>query len=448
MLAHERVCSETTIQLEYCRYHDDHDGRLVEARFAGAPRNAHLIAHVLSSQGDAIQSRTDAYRDSRGRFVVVTELEQGQANFYIPWNALVTSGANARLVLHVAEAAAVERSSEHYFVLSIPPTERYSRAELLGPLIGLAMAVAYADGVIKGSEVRSLKEIFVSGLGLDDADMAQLRTLMYACPPARLAPLARAALYRSQSGEPNSIVTLLESVAIADGRITEDEISVIAQIAEDLDADRSLVKAIRERAAQQPDDPWTVLGLPPGTDQSVVKSAYRKLIAEYHPDRWMHAPPKLRDAANLETRRATAAFAAIQAGMVEEQGYPRPTEAARYSVYGVCEAITWTEWNPVLRERSRSEQAPRPDSLAGTWVDAHGNGMIFMPEGDEYQVEDRGVLGRVGTGRARRNGSQVSVMTQNSMLGVRTIALSLEGSVMRGSIDVSGLPWPIALYRT
>jgi DnaJ like chaperone protein len=341
----------------------------------------------------------------------------------------------------------VEQSTEEYFVFSIPPTERYSKAEVLGPLIGLAMAVAYADGVIKGSEVRCLKEIFVSGLGLDSADMAQLKTLMYACPPAHLAPLARAALYRSQSHDPNSIVSLLESVAVADGRITEDEISVIAQVAEELDADRSLVRAIRERAAQQPDDPWTVLGLAAGANESEVKSAYRKLIAEYHPDRWMRAPPKLRDAANSETCRATAAYVAIQAGAVDEQGQSRPTAAARYSVYGVCETLTWADWYPITREPSRIAQAPGQDLFAGKWVDARGNGMLFVPDGDEYQVEDRGALGQVASGRARRNGAQVLITEQNHVAGVRSIALSLEGAVLRGSINVSGFPWPVALYR-
>jgi DnaJ like chaperone protein len=435
------------IQIEYCRYHDDHDGRLVEARVSGAPRNALLVAHVLSAQGDAIQGRVDAYRDSKGNFVVVTELQQGHASFYIPWNALARSEANARLVLHAADAAAVEQSAEQCYAVSIPPTERYSKAEILGPLIGLAMAVAYADGVIKGSEVRCLKEVFVSGLGLENADIAQLKTLMRACPPTPLDPLARAALYRSQSGRPDSIITLLESVAIADGRITEDEISMIVSVAEVFDADLSFIRAIRDRAAQQPDDPWTVLGLAPGANEAEVKSAYRKLVAEYHPDRWMRAPPKLRDAANLETRRATAAYAAIQAGGAEEGAQPRPRDPARYSVYGVCESITWTDWHPIIREPSRIEPPPRQDPLAGKWVDAHGNGMAFVPDGDEYQVEDRGALGRVGSGRARRNGSQVLVTQQNYVTGMRSIALSLEGLVLRGSISVAGLPWPIALYR-
>jgi DnaJ like chaperone protein len=350
-------------------------------------------------------------------------------------------------MLHAADAAAVEQSEEQLFALSVPHTERYSRAEILGPLIGLAMAVAYADGVIKGSEVRCLKEIFATGLGLENTDLAQLKTLMFACPPAHLAPLARAALYRSTSGDPASIISLLESVAIADGRITEDEISIIAQVAEDLDADRSLVRAIRDRAAQQADDPWTVLGVAPGTDEQEIKSAYRKLIAEYHPDRWMRAPEKLREAANTETRRATVAYAAIQAGHADQEGQPRPIEPARYSVYGVREEVTWTDWYPIAREPSRIEQPPAQDPLAGKWVDTHGNGMLFMPDGDEYQVEDRGVLGRVGSGRARRDGSQVVISAQNYVSGARSIALSLEGLVLRGSINVSGLPWPIALYR-
>jgi hypothetical protein len=292
-----------------------------------------------------------------------------------------------------------------------------------------------------------LKEIFVTGLGLENADLPQLKTLMFACPPSHLAPLARAALYRSTSGEASSIITLLESVAIADGRITEDEITIIDQVAEHLEADRSLLRAIRDRAAQQPDDPWTVLGVAPGTDEQEIKSAYRKLIAEYHPDRWMRAPAKLREAANVETRRATVAYAAIQAGDADQAGQSRPMEPARYSVYGVREEFTWTDWLPSAREPSRIEQAPTQDPLAGKWVDTHGNGMLFMPDGDEYQVEDSGALGRVGLGRARRNGTQVVVTAQNYVSGARSIALSLEGLVLRGSINVSGLPWPIALYR-
>jgi curved DNA-binding protein CbpA len=40
------------------------------------------------------------------------------------------------------------------------------------------------------------------------------------------------------------------------------------------------------------DDPWKVLGVRQGASQEEIKSAYRRLVKQYHPDRYADNPLK------------------------------------------------------------------------------------------------------------------------------------------------------------
>lgn len=59
-------------------------------------------------------------------------------------------------------------------------------------------------------------------------------------------------------------------------------------------------------------DPWQVLGIERGASPAEAEQAYRRLIAQYHPDRVAGAGPELRDLAESRTRALNAAIEAIR----------------------------------------------------------------------------------------------------------------------------------------
>ncbi len=66
-----------------------------------------------------------------------------------------------------------------------------------------------------------------------------------------------------------------------------------------------------EPAPVDDEDPLAVLGLEPGASEDEIKSAYRKAMAEYHPDKVEHLGPELRALADKKAKAIQKAFAAL-----------------------------------------------------------------------------------------------------------------------------------------
>ena len=64
------------------------------------------------------------------------------------------------------------------------------------------------------------------------------------------------------------------------------------------------------------EDPWQVLGVPPGTPLTEAKKAYRALVAQYHPDKVSHLAPEFRELADRRTRQILEAWRRIEEGEV------------------------------------------------------------------------------------------------------------------------------------
>jgi DnaJ-domain-containing protein 1 len=61
------------------------------------------------------------------------------------------------------------------------------------------------------------------------------------------------------------------------------------------------------------DDPYRVLGLTEEVDEAELERAYRRLIAQYHPDRLSGAAPELRQQAERRAREINSAYDRIRA---------------------------------------------------------------------------------------------------------------------------------------
>ena len=64
------------------------------------------------------------------------------------------------------------------------------------------------------------------------------------------------------------------------------------------------------RAARE--QPYKVLGVGKDAPQAEVERAYRRLISQYHPDKYVDAAPELRAKAEKKAREINAAYDQIQ----------------------------------------------------------------------------------------------------------------------------------------
>ncbi len=60
------------------------------------------------------------------------------------------------------------------------------------------------------------------------------------------------------------------------------------------------------------DNPYTVLGLDSDASDGQVEQAYRRLISQYHPDRYANDPPDIRQRAEAKAREINRAYDRIR----------------------------------------------------------------------------------------------------------------------------------------
>lgn len=83
----------------------------------------------------------------------------------------------------------------------------------------------------------------------------------------------------------SSMMDMLFRIAMADGEFHPAEESMITSVAQILGVSNQELQAIRERYVATSHQAYATLGISPDADDEEVKSAYRKLVHEHHPDR-------------------------------------------------------------------------------------------------------------------------------------------------------------------
>jgi hypothetical protein len=66
--------------------------------------------------------------------------------------------------------------------------------------------------------------------------------------------------------------------------------------------------AHESRSAKENEDPYQVLGVEAGADQGQIRQAYRRLAAQYHPDKVAHLGADLRRLAEQKFKAIQAAY--------------------------------------------------------------------------------------------------------------------------------------------
>ncbi|MFW5644125.1 MAG: TerB family tellurite resistance protein [Alkalispirochaeta sp.] len=94
-----------------------------------------------------------------------------------------------------------------------------------------------------------------------------------------------AAITAMQRDLRSSMVDMLFQIALADGEFHPQEERMISSIAGILGISAGEYNAFRARYVETTDRAYSVLGLSRDADDETVKSTYRRLVQEYHPDR-------------------------------------------------------------------------------------------------------------------------------------------------------------------
>ncbi|MEM6411790.1 MAG: molecular chaperone DjiA [Pseudomonadota bacterium] len=182
-------------------------------------------------------------------------------------------------------------------------------------VIGLGAKLAKADGTVTEEEVAVFMQVFQTSP--EDApsvrrvfDIARQTVRGYEGYARKIGRK-----YRNRPCLLESVLDGLFLIAGADGVVTADELNYLETVSVAFglsDADFRRIRA--SHLGPEPGDPYAILGVPHDADFDTIRVAYRRLMADNHPDRIVTngAPREFEAAAHDKAAAITSAYAKIR----------------------------------------------------------------------------------------------------------------------------------------
>ncbi len=184
-------------------------------------------------------------------------------------------------------------------------------------VIALGAKMAKADGRVTHDEIAAFRRIFVIPPE-EEANAARVYN-MARTEVAGFDLYARkiASMFRDRPEVLSDLLEGLVYIAASDGGYDEGEASFLSEVARIFGIGEDRFRAIRARHLPGEYDPWTVLGLRPGATHERVRSRYKALVRELHPDRMMArgVPEEARRLAEERLAVVTRAYGEIRQGL-------------------------------------------------------------------------------------------------------------------------------------
>jgi DnaJ like chaperone protein len=183
-------------------------------------------------------------------------------------------------------------------------------------VVGLSAKMAAADGTVSDREVMAFARVFRAPA--DEAEnvrrvfaLARQTVRGYEAYARRIGKR-----YRDRPCLLEGVLDGLFQIAGADGVITDSELTYLRNVAEAFGFDAAAFRRIKAtHLGPERDDPYSILGVAHDAEFKDIRTAYRRLMSDHHPDRivQMGAPREFEDAAHAKAAAITAAYARIRA---------------------------------------------------------------------------------------------------------------------------------------
>ena len=183
-------------------------------------------------------------------------------------------------------------------------------------VVGLGAKMAAADGLVSDTEIMAFARVFRAPP--EEADNVR-RVFMLARQTVRGYEAYARRIGKRYHDRPCLLEGVLDGlfqIAGADGVVTDSELVYLQNVSDAFGFDRTTFRRIRAtHLGPERDDPYHILGVAHDADFQDIRTAYRRLMADHHPDRiiQMGAPREFEDAAHTKAAAITAAYARIRA---------------------------------------------------------------------------------------------------------------------------------------
>ncbi|MFN7056783.1 TerB family tellurite resistance protein [Hyphomonas sp.] len=183
-------------------------------------------------------------------------------------------------------------------------------------VVGLGAKLAKADGLVTDAEIMAFSRVFRA----PPEEMENVRRVFNLARQTVRGYEAYARRIGKRYGHRpcllEGVLDGLFQIAAADGAVTQPEMEYLKTVSQAFGFSEATFRRIRaSHLGPDRDDPYHVLGVAHDADISQIKVAYRRLMADHHPDRvvQMGAPREFEETAHAKAAAITAAYARIRA---------------------------------------------------------------------------------------------------------------------------------------
>lgn len=183
-------------------------------------------------------------------------------------------------------------------------------------VVGLGAKLTVADGIVSDQEIMAFSRVFRAAP--EDA-VAVRRVFNLARQTVRGYEAYARRIGRRYGDRPcllESVLDGLFEIALADGVVREEELDYLRTVSDAFGFDAATFRRIKaSHLGADREDPYHVLGVAHDAEFPAIRTAYRRLMADNHPDRVIAngAPPEFEEAAQRKAAAITSAFAKIKA---------------------------------------------------------------------------------------------------------------------------------------
>jgi DnaJ like chaperone protein len=179
-------------------------------------------------------------------------------------------------------------------------------------LLVLSAAVMKADGNVKRSELDYVKRFFLQNFGQQRAEnyIKMLREILD--KDYNLYEVSQQVGRYMDYSSRLQLLHYLFGIADADGRISQEELSVINTISDYMGITNSDFASVKAMFIKETDSAYKILGIEPSATDEEVKKAYREMAKKNHPDLVTNLGEEVRQAAEKKFQEINGAYESIK----------------------------------------------------------------------------------------------------------------------------------------
>jgi len=176
-------------------------------------------------------------------------------------------------------------------------------------LLALSAMIIKADGKIQQKELNFVRNFFISQYGKDRAD-AIFRSFNTEIKKdvQHIDELTSVFVQQTRYETRLQILHFLFGIANADGSISDSELQKLSQIASGLRLRMPDFESIKAMFVKNTNNAYKILEVEPNASENEIKSAYRKMVKKYHPDKLRGQDPAMIKGAEEKFREVQKAY--------------------------------------------------------------------------------------------------------------------------------------------